>query len=161
MFGSRSAAPKDILPVSWGPGRPKSGPGGRCYSSWGSSPRWALTGIPVTRARVLVPLSLGHWYQLFGFLSGSGDKESICNAGDLGSIPGLGRSPGEGKGYPLQCSGLENSMDSTVHGVEKSRTRLSDFHQRFGPCSSPLVGGLSMAMVRIVITGVLPWWSSG
>ena len=50
------------------------------------------------------------------------------SGGDLGSIPGLGRSPGEGKGYPLQYFGLENSMDYTVHGVTKSRTRLSDFH---------------------------------
>ena len=48
--------------------------------------------------------------------------------GDLGSIPGLGRSPGEGKGYPLQYSGLENSPDCIVHGVAKSRTHLSDFH---------------------------------
>ena len=48
--------------------------------------------------------------------------------GDLGSILGLGRSPGEGNGYPLQYSGLENSIDYTVHGVAKSRTRLSDFH---------------------------------
>ena len=47
---------------------------------------------------------------------------------DLGSIPGLGRSPEEGKDYPLQYSGLENSMDYTAHGVAKSRTRLSDFH---------------------------------
>ena len=46
-----------------------------------------------------------------GFPGGSDGKESACNAGDLGSIPGLGRSPGEGKGYPLQYSGLENSMD--------------------------------------------------
>ena len=46
----------------------------------------------------------------------------------LGSIPGLGRSPGEGKGYPLQYSALENSMDSVVHGVAKSQTGLSDFH---------------------------------
>ena len=60
-----------------------------------------------------------------GFV-GSDGKESACNAGDLGSIPGLGRSPGEGKGYPLQYSGLENSMDYIVHGVTKSRTRLSD-----------------------------------
>ena len=51
-----------------------------------------------------------------------------CTAGDLGSFPGLGRSPGEQKGYPLQYSGLENSMDCTVHGVTKSRTGLSDFH---------------------------------
>ena len=47
-----------------------------------------------------------------GFPGSSADKESACNTGDLGSIPGLGRSPGEGKGYPLQYSGLENSMDS-------------------------------------------------
>ena len=51
--------------------------------------------------------------------------------GDLGSIPELGRSPGEGKGYPLQLSGLENSMDYIVHGVSKSQTRLSDFHFHF------------------------------
>ena len=65
---------------------------------------------------------------MLGFPSGSAGKESVCNAGDLGSIPGLERSPGEGKGYPLQYSGLENSMDCTVHGVAKSQTRLSDFH---------------------------------
>ena len=51
--------------------------------------------------------------------------------GDLGSIPGMGRSPGEGKGYPLQYSGLENSMDYKVYGVAKSQTRLSDFHFHF------------------------------
>ena len=58
----------------------------------------------------------------------SAGKESSCNAEDLGSIPRLGRSPGEGKGYPLQYSGLENSMNCTVHGVAKSRTWLSNFH---------------------------------
>ena len=52
-----------------------------------------------------------------GFLCGSAGKEFACNAGDLGSIPGLGRLPGEGKGYPLQYSGLKNSMDCTVQGV--------------------------------------------
>ena len=69
-----------------------------------------------------------------GFPGGSVGKES-CNTGDLGSIPGLGRFRGEGKGYPLQYSGLENSMDrgawqATVHGVPKthSKTPLSDFH---------------------------------
>ena len=62
---------------------------------------------------------------ILGFPCGSAGKESTCNAGDPGSIPGLGRSPGEGKGYPLQCSGLENSMDHVVYGVAKSRTRLS------------------------------------
>ena len=55
-------------------------------------------------------------------------KESACNAGDLDFIPGLGRFPGEGKGYPLQYSGLENSMDCIVHGAAKSRTWLNDFH---------------------------------
>ena len=57
-----------------------------------------------------------------GFPGGSAGKESACNAGDLGSIPGLGRSPGEEKSYPLQYSGLENSRDCIVHGVEKSQT---------------------------------------
>ena len=55
-------------------------------------------------------------------------KKSTCNVGDLGSITGLGRSPGEGKGYPFQDSGLENPMDCRVHGVTKSQTQLSDFH---------------------------------
>ena len=63
-----------------------------------------------------------------GFPCGSAGKESACSAGDLGSIPRLGRSPGEGKSYPLQYSGLENSIDCIVHGVPKSQTRLSDFH---------------------------------
>ena len=59
--------------------------------------------------------------------TGSVGKESACNVEDLGSIPELGRSPEEGRGYPLQYSGLENSMDSTVHGVAESDTteRLS------------------------------------
>ena len=68
----------------------------------------------------------------FGFPGGSAGKESARNAGDLGSLPGLGRSPGEGNGYPLQHCGLEKSKDrgarqATVHGVAKSGTRLSDF----------------------------------
>ena len=63
-----------------------------------------------------------------GFPCGSAGKESACNAGDLGSIPRLGRFPGEGKGYPLQYSVLENSMDCIVHGVTNSWTQLSDFH---------------------------------
>ena len=54
-----------------------------------------------------------------GFPDISVGKESACNAGDLGSIPELGRSPGEGKGYPLQYSGLENSMDYTIYGVTR------------------------------------------
>ena len=55
------------------------------------------------------------------FPCGSAGKESTCNAGQLGSVPGLGRSPGKGKGYPLQYSGLENSMDSIVMGLQKVR----------------------------------------
>ena len=54
-------------------------------------------------------------------------KESACNVGDLDSIPGLGRSPGEGKVYLLRYSGLENSMEYIVHGVAKSRTQLSNW----------------------------------
>ena len=69
---------------------------------------------------------------ILGFSGGSDGKASLCSAGDQGSIPGLGRSPGEGNGSPLQYSCLENSMDgaawwATVHGVAKSRTRLSNF----------------------------------
>ena len=58
-------------------------------------------------------------------------KESTCNTGDLGLIPGLGRSLGEGKGYPLQYSGLENPMDRIVHGVAKSQTQLNNFYFHF------------------------------
>ena len=63
-----------------------------------------------------------------GFPGGSAGKEFTCNAGDLGSIPGLGRFPGEGNNYPLQYSGLENSMECIDHRVAKSRTQLSAFH---------------------------------
>ena len=71
-------------------------------------------------------------YMVMGFPGGSEVTVSACNAGDPGSIPGLGRSPGEGNGNPLQYSCLENPMDreawwTTVQGVTKSRTRLSDF----------------------------------
>ena len=67
------------------------------------------------------------------FPRGSEGKASACNAGDLGSIPGMGRSLREENGYPLQYSGLENFMErgagqAAVHGVAKSRTRMSDFH---------------------------------
>ena len=65
--------------------------------------------------------------EVWGFPGGSEVKASAYNVGDLGSIPRLGRSPGEGKGYPLQYSGLENSMNHIVHRVTKIRTRISDF----------------------------------
>ena len=67
---------------------------------------------------------------------GSARKESACNAGDLGSIPGLGRCPGEGNGCPVWYSGLENSVDCIDHGVAKSWTRLSTFHFHFSLSSS-------------------------
>ena len=65
------------------------------------------------------------------FSGSSNCKESVCNAGDPGSIPGLGRSPGEGNGYPLQYFCLKNSMDrgawkATVHGLTKNRIQLSN-----------------------------------
>ena len=71
-----------------------------------------------------------------GFTGGSDGKESACNMGDLGSIPGSGRSPGEGNGNPLQYSCLENPMHgeawwATVHGIAKSWTQLSDFNFTF------------------------------
>ena len=77
--------------------------------------------IPWTKDRLPTPVFLG-------FPCGSACKEFACNVGDLRSIPGLGRFPGEGKGSPLQYSGLENSVDCIIHGVAKSLTRLSDFH---------------------------------
>ena len=84
-------------------------------------------GQELTSYRLQTQSSFNFTYRM-GFTGGSAGKESACNVGDLGSIPGLGRSPGEGKGYPLQYSGLENSMDSIVNGVAKSRTQLSNFH---------------------------------
>ena len=68
-----------------------------------------------------------HFIMIMGFPGGSAGKESACSVGDLGSIPGLGRSSGEGNGYTLQYSGLENSKDCIVHGVAESDTteRLS------------------------------------
>ena len=66
-----------------------------------------------------------------GFPCGSAGQESACNVGDVGSIPGLQRSPGDVKGYPLQYSGLENSMNCIVHGITKSRTQLNNFHFYF------------------------------
>ena len=74
-------------------------------------------------------------YMRQGFPGGSDGEESACNAGNLGLIPGLGRSSGGGSGNPLQYSCLENFMDrgpwqAIVHGVAKSQTRLSDKQQQ-------------------------------
>ena len=80
--------------------------------------------IPWRRNSLPTPVFLG-------FPCGSAGKESTCNVGNLGSIPGLGKSPGEGKGYPLQYCGLENSMGCEVQGVTKSQTGLSNLHFHF------------------------------
>ena len=78
------------------------------FNSWVWNIRWRRDRLPTS--------------VFLGFPCSSAGKESACNAGDLGLIPGLGRSPGEGNGYPLQYSGLENPMDCVVHGMAKSLT---------------------------------------
>ena len=84
------------------------------------------------------------------FPCGSAGKESTCNAGDLGLIPGLGRSPGEGKGYPLQYSGLQNSMDCIVHGVTKSGDTTEQLSLHFTSLSvSPMSCSLFQAALTL------------
>ena len=80
-----------------------------------------------------------------GFPCGSAGKESARNMGDLDSSPGLGRTPGEGTGYPLQYSGLETSMDCIVHEVAKSQTRLSDF------TSLHFIPGLRLQLILLTV----------
>ena len=75
--------------------------------------------------------------------------------GDLGSMPGLGRSPGEGKGYPLQYSGLENSMDCIVNGVTKSWTQLSNFHFSHSYWDTKDICELSRLQFIFLATGIL------
>ena len=87
------------------------------FNSWVRKIRWRRDGLPT-------PVFMG-------FPGGSAGKESACNVGDLGLMPGLGRSPGEGKGYPLQYCGLENSMGCIVQGIAKSQAQLSDYHFHF------------------------------
>ena len=118
----------DYLP-SEPPGKPKNTEvGTHLFSRESSWPRNR------TRVSCIAGRFLTNWairevnVKYWGFPGSSAGKESTCNVGDLGSIPGLGRSPGEGNGYPLQYSGLENSMDCIVHGVTKHWTQLSDFH---------------------------------
>ena len=79
----------------------------------------------------------------------SAGKKSSCNAGDLGLIPGLGRSPGDGNGHPLQYSGLENSMDCIVHGFAKSQTQLSNILFHFS--LSHLLYSLSLCELILVL----------
>ena len=84
-----------------------------------------------------------------GFPGGPVDNESGCNVGDLGSIPGWGRSHGEEKVYPLQYSVLENSMDCRAHGVTKSWTGLSDFHFCFSALNMVRLEELSLTLGRV------------
>ena len=83
-------------------------------------------GFPDSSLGTEFACNAGDTTVFLGFPGGSADKETICNAGGLDSIPRLGRSPGEGNGYPFQYSGLENFMD--CNGVTKNRTRLGNFH---------------------------------
>ena len=87
-----------------------------------------------------------------GFPGSLAGKEFPCSAGDPSSIPGSGRSAGEGTGYPLQCAGLENSLDCIVHGVTKSWTRVSDvdFHWKSYICST--LSFIHLAVVELLIT---------
>ena len=99
----------------------------RCRLAWDKGSSLTLRAQDIGRFIITNSRETG---QLWGFPSGSVGKESACNAGDPGSVPGLGRSPGEGNGNPLQYSCLVNSMDrgawwATVHGVAKSQTQLS------------------------------------
>ena len=97
--------------------------------------------IPIRKRKAKINswLIFTHWCEWRGLFGGvSENEESAYNAGDLGLIPRLGRSPGKGNGNPLQYSCLENSMDrgaweATVHGVAKSETWLSDQHFHFRP----------------------------
>ena len=86
------------------------------------------------------------------FPCGSAGKETAYTAGDLGSIPGLGRPPGEGKVYPLQYSGLENSVDCIVHVVTKSWTRLSKFHFHWS------MNAITMSVDQCLL---FKWWGVG
>ena len=89
-----------------------------------------------------------------GFPGSSDDKKSACNAGDLSSIPGLGRPPGGGHGNPLQYSCLENphgqrSLQATAHGVTKGQTRLSDYHTHKPAYSYPDFVGLFQTHILV------------
>ena len=102
------------------------------------------------------------------FPAGSDSEESAFNAGDPGSVPELGRSPGKGNGYRLQYSCLENPLDrrawcATVHGVAKSQIWLSDLHFDFSVLSifymSVVIARNSIkSAVRFIVTGLLYWW---
>ena len=85
-----------------------------------------------------------------GFPCGSAGKESACSVGDLGLTPGLGRSLGEGNGYPCQYPGLENSVDCIVHGVAKSQTQLNELYCLSQPY---MTTGKTIALTRWIFIG--------
>ena len=91
-----------------------------------------------------------------GFPCGSNSKESACSAEDLGSIPELERSPGEGNSYPFQYSGLENPIDrgawgATVHRVAKNQTQLSDFHFHASNNRSPKTREVKIGNLTVMV----------
>ena len=102
----------------------------QCIWVWINSRSWWWTGKP-GMLQFTGPQRVGQdWTSEQNWTAG---KESPCHVGDLGSIPGLRRSPGYGKGYPVQYSGLENSMDCIVHGVAEGCTWLSNFQFHIKP----------------------------
>ena len=109
------------------------------FNSWVGEIHWRKDRLPT-------PVFLG-------FPCGSAGKESARNAGDLGLIPGLGRSPGEGKGYPLQYSGLENSVDCTVRGVAKSQTRIFPPTQSWVQVPTPVCHFVSPSLSFLLCKG--------
>ena len=113
------------------------------FDSWVGKIHWRRDRLPT-------PVFLG-------FPCSSAGKESACNAGDLGLIPGLERSPREGNSYPLQYSGLENSVDCIVHGVAKSRTRRSDFHLQFNITFTSRVLTVETSLLAAQIDSQQPW----
>ena len=118
----------------------QTGEGCGCSTLW---PPWATTVlVPLTKDSMLL------MWRFFLVAGGSAGKESACNAGDLGLIPGLGRSPGEGKGYPLQCSGLENSVDCISSWGNKVGHNWATF--------THLLTFLA-AMIRLAPLKLLPW----
>ena len=106
---------------------------------------WLLLHAPFLSPVLYHPIwDFFHPKYPLGCPSGLAGKKSSCNVGDLGLIPGLGKSPGEGNSYPLQCYGLENSMDYIVYGVKKSQTRLSTFHFTLEQKGSSITGDLAL-----------------
>ena len=108
---------------------------------WVAMPSSRGSSQPRDENHVSCVSCFGRWFLYhWGFPCGSAGKESACNVGDLGSIPGLGRSPGEGKGCPLQYSGLEKSLDCIVHGVSHKELDTTFALLHFFPPGKPRKG---------------------